>query len=55
MSATIFILLAIAVAIILLVISKKRKSEKPSSFVCEHCNEHDCVCHETDSRGNGRK
>jgi len=46
--------MALAVFIIAIRTKKKRK-EASGTFVCEHCSEQDCICHEVDRRKNGRK
>jgi hypothetical protein len=47
--------LTIAVVVLLVSLLKKQHNEKANTFVCEKCDEHDCICYETDDKEKGGK
>lgn len=55
MTKFIALVVIIAVVVLLVRLSKKGHNEKANTFVCNKCNEHDCICYETDDKEKGGK
>ena len=55
MTKLIAVVVTIAVVVLLVSLLKKRHNEKANTFVCDKCNEHDCICYETEDKEKGGK